>query len=325
MDESIPDISPSYIKDENQTEGFSLPAKPEIPAAQNNLWLRSFISLALYIIIGYYFFNHNWLLLLILTAVVLFHEMGHFVAMKYFGYADLGIFFIPLLGAYVSGSKQQVSQKQSAVIFLAGPLPGILLGVLFHFIADANQYFFLEKISWILIFLNLLNLLPIYPLDGGQLLNKVFLNDNDRIGKIFFLVSTGLMVWFAISINFLPLLLFPAYMLYKMWGNWNFEKIITKIEAEGINLETTYDAISDADYWIIRKALIKHHPDLQDIPSAPEFVIDEQEDKIVGVMQSILQQTLIMDAGLLNKIIILIIWIACFLSPLMLNLPVRLF
>ncbi len=315
----------SATEPENHHPEFVYPPKPVIQEKENNLLFRSIISLSLYLVAGYFFFNQNWVLLLVLTGVVMFHEMGHFMAMKYYGYGDLGIFFIPLLGAFVSGTKQTVSQKQSAVILMAGPLPGIVLGILLYFIATKNQFFFLEQISWMLILLNLFNLLPIYPMDGGQLLNRVFMNDHDRLGKIFFLLSVILFSWFAINFHFLPLLLFPAFMLYKMWGNFRYEKIIEKIEAEGINLETSYDAISDNDYWKIRAALIKHHPDLKDIPSASAFVIDEKEDKIVEVMQSVLQQTLIMDAGILYKTILLLIWMACFLIPFMYKFPLPFF
>ncbi len=317
MDDHISNISAT--EPETQTPEFIYPPKPIIQLKENNLLLQSISSLSFYLIAGYFFFNQNWVLLLVLTVVVLFHEMGHFLAMKYYGYGDLGIFFIPLLGAFVSGTKQTISQKQSAIILMAGPLPGIVLGILLYFIATKNQFFFLEQISWMLVFLNLLNLLPIYPLDGGQLLNRVFMNDHNLVGKIFFLLSVILFSWFAIHFHFLPLLFFPAYMLYKMWGNFRYEKIIEKIETEGINLETSYDTISDTDYWKIRAALIKHHPDLKDIPSASEFVLDEKENKIVEVMQSVLQQTFIMDAGISYKIILLLIWIACFLIPFIYN------
>src|SRR6185436_13687458 len=79
------------------------------------IWLRSILSLALYLVLGYYIFR-SFPMLLLITAIVIFHELGHFFAMKYFHYKDLGIFFIPLLGAYVSGSKHEVSQKESAII-----------------------------------------------------------------------------------------------------------------------------------------------------------------------------------------------------------------
>src|SRR4030095_4742972 len=143
---------------------FGYPPKPELENKKGNVWIRSVTSLALYLIIGYYFFNHffnaNWAWLLILTAVVVFHELGHFLAMKAFHYKELGIFFIPLLGAYVSGTKREVSQKQSAIILLAGPLPGIIVGLAL-FIITKNRiteigyenYRLLANIVLLLIFL----------------------------------------------------------------------------------------------------------------------------------------------------------------------------
>src|SRR6478672_11354498 len=149
---------------------FVYPPKPALENKKGNVWVRSITSLALYLLIGYYFFSANWALLLILTAIVVFHELGHFLAMKAFHYKELGIFFIPLLGAYASGTKREVSQKQSAVILLAGPLPGIIIGI-FLFVLSQNHssemayedYTLLGKTATWLIFLNVLNLLPIYP------------------------------------------------------------------------------------------------------------------------------------------------------------------
>src|SRR5258708_6375744 len=75
------------------------PPKFQKQEQTSNIWLRSFASLALYLVLGYYFFP-SYKILLLITAIVMFHELGHFFAMKYFRYNDLGIFFIPLLGAY---------------------------------------------------------------------------------------------------------------------------------------------------------------------------------------------------------------------------------
>src|SRR6185369_5484379 len=155
-----------------QAESITVyPPKFEKKEARSNIWLRSIISLALYLILGYYIFP-SYKILLLITAVVIFHEMGHFLAMKWFRYKDLGIFFIPLLGAYVSGTKREVSQKQSAIILLAGPLPGIILGILLFLVdRNGNDHYFLDisfsRISFLLIILNLINLFPVYPLDGG--------------------------------------------------------------------------------------------------------------------------------------------------------------
>lgn len=154
-------------------ELLTVPPKfPQEPEVQGVNWLRSAGSLALYLILGFLLFQ-SWDILLLLTLIVVLHELGHFAAMKAFRYKDLGIFFIPLLGAYVSGSKREVSQRESAIILLAGPMPGIIIGVVIYLITFYHQPFFIGdlsslSISGFFIFLNLINLFPVYPLDGGS-------------------------------------------------------------------------------------------------------------------------------------------------------------
>lgn len=306
---------------------FIYPSKPELEDQKNksNIWVRSLTSLALYFVIGYLFFNKDWRLILVLTIVVVFHEMGHFLAMKYFNYGELGIFFIPLLGAYASGSKQEVSQKQSAIIILAGPVPGILLGILLYIIGINTENFFLEKSAWILFFLNVLNLLPVYPLDGGQLLNRIFLDENKIISNIFILISCAAMAWFVWAIHLYPLLLFPAMILVRMFTEMKHEKLVRKIEAEGVDLNLSYNDISDEQYWKIRNALIKHLPELSDIPPGPPYQYATREDKVIEIMEGLLQRTLIMDLSLTGKLLIMLIWIASFAVPIFLQIPLRIF
>jgi stage IV sporulation protein FB len=303
------------------------PDKPELEESKSRIsvWLRSLSSLALYFVIGYFFFNKDWLLVLVLTGVVVFHELGHFLAMKLYNYTDLGIFFIPLLGAYASGTKREISQTQSAIIILAGPVPGIIAGVIAYYFAINHDNLFMERMSWILIFLNLLNLFPIYPLDGGQLLNRLFLDESAIIGKIFIVISALALAWFFWSISFYPLLLFPVMMMMRLFTDIKHDKLIKKVEEEGVDLNTSYEDISNEQYWKIRYALIKHHPDLIDIRQAPPYEYSEKEDKIVTTMQGLLQRIIIMDLSLAGKIIIMLIWLGCFAAPLLIGMPLRLF
>src|SRR6185503_11918284 len=204
--ENYPDPIPESNPDNAQpiTEPVVVPPKPpaEEPKGRANIWIRSVSSLALYLVLGYYIF-HSFDMLLLITAIVVFHELGHFVAMKSFRYKDLGIFFIPLLGAYVSGSKREVSQKESAIILLAGPLPGIILGTIFYLLYQNDPDLSIAGISFysvslMLIFLNIINLIPVYPLDGGQLLNRVFFNEESWLSKIFVILSAGFLIWVAL-------------------------------------------------------------------------------------------------------------------------------
>src|ERR1700759_4641270 len=60
-----------------------------------------------------------------LTGVLFFHEAGHFVGMRVFGWRDLKMFFIPFLGAAVSGRRNGAESWKEGLVLLLGPLPGL--------------------------------------------------------------------------------------------------------------------------------------------------------------------------------------------------------
>jgi Zn-dependent protease len=305
------------------------PPKFEKREAAANVWLRSLLSLALYLVLGYYIFP-SYKILLLITAIVIIHEMGHFRAMKYFRYNDLGIFFIPLLGAYVSGTKREVSQRQSAIILLAGPLPGILIGTIFYLLDRNNhgQYLFdisYTQIGWFFIILNLINLFPVYPLDGGQLLNRVFLDEESVWSKVFVFVSAGFLCWIAWKSNFPVLYIFPALLLLRLVGEKRYTNIEKRIEAENIHADVDYADLPDRDYWRIRNILIAEHPSFKDIPPSPPFEYHPREEKIMTTVQSLLHRHLIQDVSVAGKIFIFLLWIAAIVSPWLLNLDMSFF
>lgn len=307
-------------------ETIIYPPKYRKQSQPQNVWMKSVVSLALYLALGYYIFK-QWEILLLITAIVMIHELGHFFAMKFFKYNDLGIFFIPLLGAYVSGSKREVSQKQSAVILLAGPLPGIIIGIILYLLdQNGSGYFFLEislsSIAFLFIILNLINLFPIYPLDGGQLLNRVFLDEESKWSKFFIFLSIAILCWIAIAIPFYVLLIFPAMMLLRMFGEKNISSIEKRIEEEGINTDLEYEDLPDSDYWKIRNILIEEHSSFKDVQTAPPFEYDEKEEKIMTTVQNLLHRHLIQDMSVAGKILIFLIWIAAIASPWLIKIDI---
>ena len=303
------------------------PPKFVKPDQQSNIWLRSFTSLAVYLILGYYIFP-SYKILLLITAIVMIHELGHFFAMKFFRYKDLGIFFIPLLGAYVSGTKREVSQKQSAIILLAGPLPGIILGIAAYLLWQNNTEFSvagisLYTVSLSFIILNLINLIPVYPLDGGQLLNRVFLDEESKLSKVFIFLSIGFLCWlalFGMSRPFYPLLIFPAMMLLRLFGEKKISNVEKRIGAEGINTDLEYEQLPDEDYWKIRNILIEEHTSFKEVEPAPPYEYSGKEEKIMTTIQSLLHRHLIQDVSVAGKIFILLIWAAAITSPWLLQM-----
>ncbi|MBL7732731.1 MAG: hypothetical protein JNM88_16255 [Chitinophagaceae bacterium] len=292
-----------------------------------SIWFRSFLSLAAYLVLGYYIFP-DYRVLLLITVIVMIHELGHFIAMKAFRYKDLGIFFIPLLGAYVSGTKREVSQRQSAVILLAGPLPGIIIGCVFYQWFLSDPFTFVWGLPTLLIakafiFLNLINLFPVYPLDGGQLLNRVFLDEESWLSRIFIFLSIGALIWvalFAFSRPSYPLLLFPAMMIMRLFGDKRMNNLEKRIEAEGINTDCEYDDLPDEDYWKIRNIIIEEHPAFRDVPPSPPYEYHEKEERIMTTVQGLLHRHLLQDVSVAGKILILIIWAAGIASPWLVNM-----
>lgn len=303
--------------------------KPE-PGA--SLWLRSLLSLALYLILGYYIFPVYEILLLI-TCIIIIHELGHFAAMKYYRYKDLGIFFIPLLGAYVSGSKREVSQRESAVILLAGPLPGIVIGIVLYLLSQSNPAYNLFGISFytmglLFILLNGVNLLPVYPLDGGQLLNRVFLDEESWLSKLFVWASIAFLVWLSLFGGprpFYPLLLFPLLMIVRQFGDNTIKSLEKKIQESGMDMDRSYEELPDEDYWKIRAMVIAEHPAFKDVEPGPPYVYHTREEKMMAVIQGLLHRHLLQDLTLAGKIFILLLWAAALASPWLLDMDMRFF
>jgi Zn-dependent protease len=72
--------------------------------------------------------NWSWKFTLWLVPVLFLHEAGHWVAMRLFKYRNLRMFFIPMFGAAVMGRHWNVPGWKKALVSLAGPLSGIILG-----------------------------------------------------------------------------------------------------------------------------------------------------------------------------------------------------
>lgn len=130
----------------------------------------------------------NMRILILLTGILLFHELGHALAMRAFGYRDLQILFIPFLGAVASGKKEHVASWQEVVVLLAGPVPGILLGTFVMTTGWGVQNQWVRDCAQLMLFVNYLNLLPIVPLDGGRIMSIAFF---DRVPRVQFAFSAA--------------------------------------------------------------------------------------------------------------------------------------
>jgi len=132
----------------------------------------------------------SWTSILTVLGVIFFHELGHWAGMRWFGYRDLRIFFIPFFGGAASGKKEGAPQWQQAVVLLLGPLPGIVVGCAMLWANLALRSPLVQTIGAWLVAINAFNLLPLVPLDGGRLLNLLIFSRHRTLEALFLAVTS---------------------------------------------------------------------------------------------------------------------------------------
>jgi Zn-dependent protease len=143
--------------------------------------------------IAVYWALWGWKFGLGIALLVLIHEMGHFIDIQWRGLpAELPV-FLPLLGAYVSWDARGVSLETRAAVSLAGPLAGWLASVVCVAIWWQTGDAFWASLARVGAFMNVLNLIPIWILDGGQAIAA--LGRTDRI----WLLTAALALWLLLG------------------------------------------------------------------------------------------------------------------------------
>ncbi len=133
------------------------------------------------------------------AALILIHEMGHFIDIKRRGLPAEMPVFLPGLGAYVRWNALGVSLETRAAVSLAGPLAGALAAiacaVLWWKTGNGLWAGLARSGAW----LNAINLIPVWMLDGGQA--ALALSKLERIGLL--TLCLALWIFFGESVFFL--------------------------------------------------------------------------------------------------------------------------
>jgi tetratricopeptide (TPR) repeat protein/Zn-dependent protease len=141
----------------------------------------------------------GWEFGLQLLVIIFIHELGHLLAMQLFGYNNTSMLMIPLIGGVASGKKDDATLAQKFWVYILGPLPGIILGVTIAIYTKSNTSLtWLHVSALIAIGINLLNLLPIYPLDGGRIVN-LLLRPYPYLGFVFKLICAVFSILFGLG------------------------------------------------------------------------------------------------------------------------------
>jgi len=147
------------------------------------------VSIGVFVALGMSVWGGGWKYILVIVGILLVHEAGHFIAMRMLGYRNVRMFFIPLLGAAVTGQHYTAPGWKKVVVALMGPLPGIFLGGIAGVVAMVYGNDTLSLLALATIALNALQLIPVMPFDGGRVMHTLIFSRNYYLEAIFQVVA----------------------------------------------------------------------------------------------------------------------------------------
>jgi Zn-dependent protease len=110
----------------------------------------------------------GWRFAVGIVLLLLVHELGHVFELRRQGIPASAPLFIPFLGAFVGMKQLPDNAWKEAQVALAGPILGSIGAAAVWGYAEATDSELLLALAFTGFFLNLFNLLPIVPLDGGR-------------------------------------------------------------------------------------------------------------------------------------------------------------
>lgn len=103
------------------------------------------------------------------VLLILVHELGHYWAARQRGLKVGAPTFIPFVGAWIELKDQPRDAETEAYVGFAGPFAGTLGALACYFLARSYDSSLLLAIAYAGLFLNLFNLIPLSPFDGGRI------------------------------------------------------------------------------------------------------------------------------------------------------------
>lgn len=164
------------------------------------------VSVAAYALIWGWKFAVGFVLLLLV------HELGHVIQLRREGIPASAPMFIPFLGAVVTAKSLGDDAAAEARVGLAGPILGSLGAALLLPVWWATGDEFWQALAFTGFFLNLFNLLPVVPLDGGRAMAAMT--------PWMWFVGLGAMVGVAIAFPNPIIILIALFAAFETWRRW---------------------------------------------------------------------------------------------------------
>lgn len=172
-----------------------------------------------------------------IVLMILIHELGHVFAAKMKGLPVSAPVFIPFLGALITMKKNPSDAATEAFIGIGGPILGTVGGVAAFGLGVYIDSPVIVSVAYAAFYLNLINLLPIHPLDGGRISTAV-----TRWLWILGLIG-GLVFIFYINSRVSQFIFFAIWAMFA----WDLYKKYVKFRnrEELLSVSTRFDFVAD--------------------------------------------------------------------------------
>jgi Zn-dependent protease len=152
--------------------------------------------------VGAYALIFGWWYAVGFVLLIFCHEMGHFMAARQRGLNVGAPTFIPFVGAWIELKQLPHDAETEAYVGIAGPLVGTLSALACFLFAVLQGSTLLLALAYAGFMLNLFNLLPLSPFDGGRITAiispKVWLLGVPLLGALFFISPSPMLILIAI-------------------------------------------------------------------------------------------------------------------------------
>lgn len=172
---------------------------------------------------------------LALVGVLVFHEYGHLRAMKKFGLPTKGMYLIPFVGGLAVGDMPK-TRWQDVYISMMGPVYGLLMTVAFYIVYLVTESHFAGLVASTSALLNLFNLIPVYPLDGGRVVKSLVFSGRNYLALVALLAISALCFVGAWKLGFYFITFFIVLGVIDIVAGWRLglAEDITPLKTYGI-------------------------------------------------------------------------------------------
>lgn len=158
----------------------------------------------------------GWQFAIGFVVLLFIHEMGHVIQLRREGISASAPTFIPFLGAVIASRSLGDDAYAEAKVGLAGPVLGTLGAAGCLAIGEATGSGLFMALAYIGFLVNLFNLIPVVPLDGGRAMAAM--------SPWLWFVGFGVIVTAAIAFHSPFLVLIALFAGYELWRRWQHRR-----------------------------------------------------------------------------------------------------